>query len=165
MRVLLFLLATTLPAFAQNTVYIDQVGNNNTVVINQNAQASSATVTTKGDWNEYNVTQQGIGTHSSSITQTYSMSSNNNNYFFIDQKGAGNHTANITMSNPTANNTNNVSITQEGTSGANKTFNLTLNGTGIGVNVVQNNLVVPDVGSMTITCLTPPCSGYSYIKN
>lgn len=155
----------TLPALAQNTVYIDQIGNNNTITVDQTTQSKSTTITTKGDWNEFTVNQQGTGNHSSSITQTHTMSSNNNNIFSVDQRGQGNHTANILMNNATANNSNNASILQNGDTGANKTFNLTLNGSGIGVTVTQNNLTVPDVGSMTITCLTPPCTGYSYTRN
>lgn len=153
------------PALAQNTVYIDQVGSNNTITVDQTTQSKSTTVTTKGSWNEFQIIQQGSGTHSSSITQLYVMSLNNNNIFSVDQRGKANHTANILMSNPTANNSNSAAIFQNGDMGANKTFNLTLNGSSIGVTVTQNNLTVPDVSSMTITCLTPPCSGYSYTRN
>ena len=73
--------------------------------------------------------------------------------------------ASILFQNGATNNNNTASITQAGGVGANKQFTLQLNGSGIGATVVQDNATTPDSSSMSITCLTPPCGGYSYIKH
>lgn len=160
---ILFLLFSSSAVAQNNTVYIDQIGHNNNYYVDQkDGGGKSLSIVNEGELNTLNVLQQGIGQHSSSIT-SINGSVNNNNNFTVNQSGAGNHIANITLTNPTTNSTNTASITQSGS--ANKQFNLNLDGNGIGATILQNNPIVPDSASMSITCLSPPCSGYSYTKN
>ena len=180
MRVLVFFLLTT-TAMAQSTVYIDQVGNNNNMFVSQTAaEGSTAIILNNGDSNNMSIRQDGIGTHSAFIgtppSQTLSTttpgnqnfvwnnaSNNSNNILTILQTGSGHHVAAINLDGNTNNNNNTASIVQSGN--VNKSFVLNLSGSGIGATVVQDNLTTPDAASMSITCLAPPCSGYSYIKH
>ena len=159
--------AQTPPAMG-NFVYIDQIGNNNTIVVTQqDSDQKRAAIINNGDNNDLAITQQGIGNHTASISPILNntTSINSNNILNILQQGAGNHTASILFTNPTTNNNNNASITQKGGVGADKQFTLQLQGNGIGVTVIQDNLSIPDSSSMSIQCLTPPCNGYSYTKH
>ena len=88
---------------------------------------------------------------------------NNNNILGILQSGSGNHIAAINL-DPTAVNANNTAtIAQSGA--ADKSFALTLKGSGISANVLQDSPTVTDRATMSITCLAPPCVGYSYVKH
>ena len=156
------------PPAAGNFVYIDQIGNNNTIVVTQeDSDQKRAAIINNGDNNDLAITQQGTGNHTSSISPILNntTSINSNNILNILQQGAGNHTASILFTNPTTNNNNNASITQKGGVGADKQFTLQLQGNGIGVTVIQDNLTMPDSSSLSIQCLTPPCTGYSYVKH
>jgi hypothetical protein len=166
MKVILFLLLSTVTVFAQNSVYIDQIGSSNQIYIEQkDFDGKNATVLNQGDLNIVNMLQQGTGSHSATISSTVNNTGNNNsNLLEINQQGSGNHTASITFNNGAVGSSNNdVKLTQSGS--ANKQFNLTLQGNGIGFVGIQDNFSVADSASMSITCLTPPCSGYSYTKN
>ena len=158
-----FAVAQTVPPTG-NFVYIDQIGDNNNIsVIQQDSERNRVAIVNQGDGNILAITQQGPGKHTASIT-TSTTANNNNNILSIDQVGAGNHMASILLNNSTGTNNNSVGITQAGGIGANKQFTLELKGSQIGVSVVQDNPTTPDSGTMSIQCLTPPCSGYSYSK-
>ena len=158
--------AQTLPT-SGNLVYIDQVGGNNTIYVEQkDLDIKAALVVNNGDNNDFSISQQGMGNHIAAITPSVSApnSVNNNNTISIQQSGAGNHTASVLFDDPVANSNNIASIVQAGGVGANKQFTLQLQGSGITANVLQNNATVPDSGTMAIQCLTPPCNGYSYTR-
>lgn len=161
-----FAFAQTLPT-SGNLVYIDQVGGNNTIYVEQkDLDIKAALVVNKGDNNDFSISQQGTGTHIAAITPSVGAtnSSNNNNVISIQQSGAGNHTASVLFDDPVANSNNVASIVQAGGIGANKQFTLQLQGSGITANVLQDNATVANSGSMSIQCLTPPCTGYSYTR-
>lgn len=163
----IFLLTT--PAVAQsNLVIIDQIGSRNTMAVDQkDGGGKTATIRNSGDDNQFVILQQGTGQHSAEIKKdaTANSSVNGSNTLTILQDGAGSHSAIILLKDPATNSNNNATVSQSGGVGANKSFTLGLEGSGIGVNVVQNNPGLPDAGSMNIQCLTPPCGGYSYIRN
>jgi hypothetical protein len=170
MRVLVLFLFLTSSVLAQtipltgNFVYIDQIGDNNSItILQQDSDRHRALVVNQGDGNILAVTQQGTGQHTSNIT-TLTTANNNNNILSIEQVGTGNHMASILFNNNTGASNNTAGITQAGGVGANKQFTLELKGSQIGVSVIQDNPTTPDSGSMSIQCLTPPCSGYSYSK-
>jgi hypothetical protein len=176
MRTLAILLLLTTSALAGNVVYIDQVGDNNHITIKQNdGDSQTAIVLNQGNGNEQNIAQQGPGTDQAFIgTPPAGMSqgqflpnssapTNSSNLLSIVQMGAGNHTAAINLDSTTSNNNNTASILQSGD--ANKSFVLNLSGSGIGATVIQDNPTVADSASMSIQCLSPPCTGYSYIKH
>jgi hypothetical protein len=170
MRVLVSFLFLTSNVLAQtvpptgNFVYIDQIGDNNSItVLQQDSDRQRALILNKGDGNVLAITQQGTGQHTASIT-SLTTANNNNNILSIEQVGTGNHMASILLNNNTGASNNTVGITQAGGTGANKQFTLELKGSQIGVSVIQDNPTTPDSGTMSIQCLTPPCSGYSYSK-
>jgi hypothetical protein len=170
-----------------NLVYVDQIGNNNTVVIGQDGTAHAATVTLGRDTpvdNTYvSITQQGTGAKTAGVD----IPAGYNNTVIMFQDGAGNHTAAIQNLNGAANNINftqtgagthsiavtgapgtvnsgdTINATQAGGVGADKTFQLNLNGTsGATINVQQTNTATPNAGSMTIQCVT--CGTYNYTR-
>ena len=158
--------APTLPPTG-SFVYIDQVGSYNTTYVVQDTTEKQAAIINKGDSNDLTVYQTGSGNHTAMIANgpANTTSTNSNNVLGIFQSGSGNHSASILFQNGATNSNNNASITQAGGAGANKQFTLQLNGNGIGATVVQDNATTPDSSSMSITCLAPPCGGYSYIKH
>ena len=172
---------------ADNVVNVDQVGSGNTTTIVQDGDGHSATVTTGGisptDYNvfsilqsgaaktatidlkaginnTFNIQQDGTGNHNASIQNFIG----SGNQVTVSQSGAGNHSFTVTNPNNSTNNGNTVTATQAGGTGADKTFNLYLNGaTGAGVTVQQTNPTQADQGGMSIQC--NPCgSGWSYVK-
>jgi hypothetical protein len=161
-----FAQAQTPPAVG-NFVYIDQIGNSNTITVYQeDTDQKRAAIISKGDNNDLSIVQQGTGNHTALIGPSpANTSTNSNNILNILQQGAGNHTASIILSDPISNSSNTASITQKGGVGADKQFTLQLQGNGIGVKVTQDNPTTPDSSSMNIQCLTPPCNGYSYTKH
>lgn len=160
-------MAQPVPPATGSFVYIDQVGSYNTTYVVQDTNEKRAAIINTGDSNDMTVYQTGTGNHTAMISNSAgnTTSTNSNNLLNILQSGSGNHTASILFQNGATNNNNTASITQAGGAGANKQFTLQLNGSGIGATVVQDNLTTPDSSSMNITCLAPPCSGYSYIKH
>lgn len=163
---LIYITLFVVQARAQNSIYIDQIGNSNQINIEQkDTDGKSVNIVNEGDLNIINILQQGTGSHTATIGSTVNNTGNNNNNLLeVTQSGAGNHTANIKFDNGVIGASNNdVKLTQSGS--ANKQFNLTLQGNGIGFIGIQDNLTVPDLGSMNINCLTPPCTGYTYTKH
>jgi len=163
---LLYVVLFTTISKAQNAVYIDQIGNSNQITVEQkDTDGKSVNIVNEGDLNIINILQQGTGSHTTTVSSTVNNTGvNNNNLIDVTQSGAGNHTANIKFDNGANGSSNNdVKLTQSGS--ANKQFNLTLQGNGIGFVGVQDNLTIPDAMSMSISCLTPPCTGYTYTKH
>lgn len=164
-----FAIAQTLPLTVPTTgnfVYIDQIGDNNSItIIQQDSDRQRALVTNQGDGNIVGIIQQGAGQHTASITNNSVATNNNNNILSIEQVGTGNHMASILLNKNTGASNNAATISQTGGVGANKQFTLELQGSKIGVSVIQDNPTTPDSGTMSIQCLTPPCNGYSYTKH
>jgi hypothetical protein len=149
-------------------VYIEQIGNGNTTYVKQAQDGEQkALIVNHGDNNELTILQHDSGSHIASMgtDSTAANSVNSNNNLVILQQGAGNHKASMVLSDPIANSNNTASISQSGGLGADKQFTLQLSGSGIGATVVQDNPTIPDSASMSIQCLTPPCTGYSYVKH
>lgn len=170
-----------------NSVYIDQIGSNNTVIITQDGTAKSVGISmgkeSPTDNNYFAITQQGTGTKAAKIE----IPSGINNSVAINQDGAGNHYAGIQNLSGTANNItvgqsgagnhtlaisgatgstnsgNTITAEQSGGVGADKSFQLNLNGTnGATVNIQQTNPTTPNTGSMSIQCIT--CGTYNYTR-
>jgi hypothetical protein len=176
------------PARADNLISIDQIGSYNTVAITQDGTAQSATLImgkdNAADNNYVAITQQGTGAKTSKVEipsginngitinqdgagnhyagiQNLSGSANN---VTVNQTGAGNHTLAIAGAVGTTNNANTITAEQSGGAGADKTFQLNLNGTnGATVNVQQTNSTQSNSGSMNIQC-SSGCGTYNYIR-
>jgi hypothetical protein len=163
MRILLLLLLFTTVTQAQNVVYIDQIGSYNNIYIDQKDIASKSTnVTATGDFNTFNILQQGAGNHTLGIQNL----KGNNNILNLIQTGSGSHELNIINMPGTTNSNNTITANQSGNVGANKWFSIWLNSTvGVNVSVTQDNATTPDQASMSIQCLTPPCGTWSYVKH
>ena len=175
---------------ADNVLYIEQSGSGNTVNVLQDGSGHTVTLnlgifvpidnTTisidqkdsgiktasveikAGINNGVSISQQGNGNHTASI-QNLIGSGNNIN---IDQSGSGNHAFTVVGANGTTNSGNTINAQQSGNSGADKAFNLNLNGTvGSSVTVQQTNQTQPNIGSMSIQCNSGSCGSYSYIRN
>jgi hypothetical protein len=159
-----------------NTIYIEQIGSYNSVTVAQDGSGHAATVTmgltsavdnttvaidqkdsgTKtatvnipgGFNNSVNILQQGAGNHTASITNLNGIG----NSVTINQGGAGNHTLGIVGAAGSQNNGNTITATQTGGAGADKTFNLGLNGWNTNVTIEQTNPTTPGQASMNITC-------------
>jgi len=189
MKRFLILVLFAISAHAQNSIYVDQVGNNNQIMIDQ-SQAYNGTATISigsvsgSDSNAVNITQDGVGVMSSTVQinsginnsittnqvgvgtmiATVQNLNGSANSISISQSGAANNTFNVINGAGTTNNANTVTATQSGNAGADKSFNLTLNSTnGANVTVQQTNPTQANSGSMTIQCTT--CGSYSYIRN
>lgn len=157
--VLIIIIAAASPATSQNSVHIDQVGNNNYINIFQSGDGKTANIQMRGDYNDVQSLQTGAGTQS--ITTNSGTTTSSNNVLRFTQTDGGNHTANLDLTGSSGNNS--VIFTQSGN--ANKSFNLSITGHSVSATVTQTNPTIPDTGSMSISCLTPPCSGYSYTRN
>lgn len=188
MRYLLLLLLINTAHAADNTIIIDQIGSNNTYIVEQKDSSGHSVNITTGkasdvDYTTINILQQGTGTK----TTTVDIKSGSNQGITLFQDGAGNHTAsiqnltgsgnNISISQSgsathtfnvingagTTNTGNTITGTQSGDLNANKLFNLNLNGSnGATVNVQQTGTSA-DAGSMNVQCLSS-CGTWSYIK-
>jgi hypothetical protein len=178
MRYVLLFLILAMPAFAQSSVYIDQIGSNNTTLVEQNGYGNkTAIILNRGDNNNLTIMQENVGNQTAFIgtpptqpptalnNQSYVFPTNNNNSnntLSIIQIG-GSHTAAINLDPTVTTSNNTATILQSGS--ANKSFNLSLSGSSIVANITQDSATVPDAASMSIQCLTPPCGGYSYTKH
>ena len=177
-------------AYADNVITVDQVGSNNTIVIEQIGDGHSATVHTGATSDVDNLTmtilQQGTGAKTASVT----IPSGINNSVNIQQDGPGNHVASIQNLNGSGNSVTinqsgagkhefnviggtgvstsgtTVSGNQSGGVGSDKWFTVWLNGSvGATVNVVQDNPTTSEQASMNIQCLAGTCGAFSYIKH
>ena len=159
-----------------NLVYIDQIGSYNSVTVSQNGTghaavvtmgsasgvdnttvaidqkdsgAKRATVDISGGFNNgVSITQQGAGNHTASITNLNGIANN----ITINQGGAGKHTLEIVGAVGSQNNGNTITATQTGGAGADKTFNLWLNGWNTNVTIEQTNPTASGQAGMNITC-------------
>lgn len=172
---------------ADNTVYIDQVGDNNTYNVSQSGDGQSVNISvgkiassdgntvsvtqrdataktanisiSSGINNSVSVTQEGTGNHVTNI-QNLTGSANT---ITVGQSGAGNHTFGVTNNPGTTNNNNTITATQSGGVGADKWFNVWLNGSsGANVSVTQTNPTTPSAASMSINCAPGTCGTWSY---
>jgi hypothetical protein len=174
-----------LPIYAQPSyVYIDQVGSNNQIKVeqdggghvtgvaigsylptNNNDLKTGYTIGTNpylgsgtSEFNNINIKQTGPGTQTTKIELPNASS----NLITVDQSGTANHNFNIVSGANTSNVNNIINATQSGS--AQKDFTLNMNGSnGATVTVQQTNPTQANTGSMTIQCTT--CGGYSYIRN
>ena len=171
--ILPFLIIT--PVYA-GSVYIDQVGDGNTIYVDAESSGNSeAILLNKGDSNSLSVVQSGSGDHMAFIgtpplgqnngayVTNNNASSNSSNTLTILQSGSGNHTAAINLDSSVSNNNNTATITQSGD--ADKSFTLALSGSNIGATILQDSNTSTDSSSMSIQCYTGSCSGYSYTKH
>jgi len=159
-----------------NTIYIEQIGSYNSVTVSQDGSGHSASVTMGltssvdnttvaidqkdsgpksaavnipgGFNNNVSITQQGAGNHNTAITNLNGIA----NSITINQGGAGNHTMGIVGAAGSQNNGNTITATQTGGVGADKTFNLGLNGWNTNVTIEQTNPNTPGQASMNISC-------------
>ena len=173
-----------------SSIYIEQIGANNTFTVNQDGSGHSASIKTglggSVDTSSVSITQQGTGSKTASVelTSGYSNSvtinqdgtgqhsTNVQNYtgsansISISQTGAANNTFNVIGGTGSINNANTISATQSGNAGADKSFTLNMNGTtGAAVTVQQTNPTQSNSGSMSINCVSGACGSYSYIRN
>jgi len=182
--ILIIVLATCSKSWAQASyVYIDQVGSNNQIKIEQDGTGHVAAVAlgaylptndndlktgyTLGnnpylgsgvsEFNDIRIKQQGPGQQTTKIELPLASS----NLIIVDQSGTANHTFTITSGANTNNINNVVTATQSGS--AAKDFTLNMNGSnGATVTVQQTNPTQANSGSMSIQCTT--CGAYSYIR-
>jgi hypothetical protein len=165
-------------------VYIDQVGSNNQIKIEQDGTSHLVGVAVgaylptnnndlktgytignnpylgagTSDFNNISIKQTGPGMQTTKIE----LPSASYNLITVDQSGSANHTFNIVSGANTTNINNTISATQSGS--AQKDFTLNMNGSnGAQVTVQQTNPSQANTGSMTIQCTT--CGAYSYIRN
>ena len=170
------LLSTNIYAQNQNTIYIEQIGSYNSVTVAQDGTGHSATVTMGlssavdnttvaidqkdsgaktatvnipgGFNNSVNILQQGAGNHTAAITNLNGIGNN----ITINQDGAGKHTLEIIGAAGSQNNGHTITALQTGGVGADKTFNLGLNGWNTNVTIEQSNPTTANQSSMNITC-------------
>jgi hypothetical protein len=159
-----------------NSIYIEQIGSYNSITVNQDGSGHAAVVTMGltssvdnttiaidqkdsgpktatvnipgGFNNSVDILQQGAGNHTASITNLNGIANN----ITINQGGAGKHTLEIIGAAGSQNNGNNITATQTGGVGADKTFNLGLNGWNTNVTIEQTNPTTAGQASMNISC-------------
>ena len=174
--IIVALLSTNIYAQTQNSIYIEQIGSYNSVTVLQDGTGHSATVTMGltsnvdnttvaidqkdsgaktatvnipgGFNNSVGILQQGAGNHTAAITNLNGIG----NSITINQDGAGKHTLEIIGAAGSQNNGNTITATQTGGVGADKTFNLGLNGWNTTVTIEQSNPTTANQSSMNITC-------------
>lgn len=174
-----YLVAHAQPSY----VYIDQVGSNNQIKVeqdggghvvgvaigthlpsNSNDLKTGYTIGANpyigsgtSEFNNINIKQTGPGVQTTKIELPNASS----NLITVDQSGAANHNFNIVSGANTNNINNTITATQSGS--AQKDFTLNMNGSnGATVTVQQTNPTQANTGSMTIQCTT--CGTYSYIR-
>lgn len=186
MKYLLLFLSFSAVA-ADNTIHIQQIGDNNIINVLQDGSGHATTINLglisavdntsisidqkdsgvktasveikSGINNGINILQQGVGQHVANIHNLNGTA----NMINIDQNGSGNHNFSIINTNGTTNSGNTINGLQTGS--GDKTFSLTLNGsTGATVGVQQTSQT-PDAGAMTIQCALGTCGIYTYTRN
>ena len=159
-----------------NSIYIEQIGSYNSITVNQDGTGHSAVVTMGltsavdnttvaidqkdsgpksarvdipgGFNNGVSILQQGAGNHTASITNLNGIG----NSVTINQGGAGKHSMEIVGVSGSQNNGNTITTLQTGGVGADKTFNLWLNGWNTNVIIEQTNPTTAGQGGMNISC-------------
>lgn len=137
-----------------NLVEFSITGNSNNISLDQKQTNKYAEVIVNSSTNTIDITQHGANAKSAFLNVT-----GGNNVIDLVQQGTGNHFFSVT----TAQLGGSVNAFQDGS--AQKLFSLTINSPNVGVIVQQTNATTGDSASMSITCSTGPCNGYSYIKN
>lgn len=145
---------STVTVAGQNLAEVSIVGSNNTLSLTQEHNSKYAEISSNGTGNTISLQQKDLGGKSAFLN----IGSSSNN-IGVTQQGSGNHFVDITAPQGGAN----VTITQDGA--AQKLFSLILNSSNIGVTVSQTNATTGDSATMSITCNTAPCTGYTYTKN
>lgn len=145
---------TATTVLGNNLAEVSVTGTGNTLSLTQQHAGKYAEIVTNGNTNNLSLQQKDAGSKSAFLNVL-----GNGNAITALQQGSGNHFLDISAPYGTAT----VNVTQTGT--AAKQFQLIINNPGVGVTVTQNNASVADSASMTITCTTGPCNGYSYTKN
>lgn len=169
-------------------IYIDQIGDNNTITVNQDGgqhralvvigkaassdnntvsidqkdigQKTAAVELPNGINNGINILQQGSGQHNTGIINLTGSANN----ITVTQDGGGNHQFVLFGQSGSTNNANTVTVDQRGGAGADKQFQLNMNGTnGASVNIQQTNPTQGNTGTMSIQC-TSNCGSYSYVR-
>ena len=130
------------PAFVgggTNTVNVDQIGSNNTLLMLVNGPGAAATVTTNGSGNTQEIACGSVisaGCSASTITQTITGDNNN----IMQDLGAGaNHTSNITVTGDTNN------VTHTSTSAGASNVDITVSGNTNTIGVTQSGTVLQTV--------------------
>lgn len=137
-----------------NLIEFSITGNSNNVSLDQKQTNKYAEVIVNSSTNTIDITQHGANAKSAFLNIA-----GGNNTIDLVQQGTGNHFFSIS----TAQLGGSVNVLQDGS--AQKLFSLTINSPNVGVIVQQTNATTGDSASMSITCSTGPCNGYSYIKN
>jgi hypothetical protein len=159
-----------------NSIYIEQIGSYNAITVNQDGAGHAAVVTMGlvsavdnttvaidqkdsgpkratvdipgGFNNSVSILQQGAGNHTAAITNLNGIA----NSVTINQGGAGKHSIEIVGVAGSQNNGNTITATQTGGVGADKTFNLWLNGWNTNVTIEQTNPTTAGQAGMNISC-------------
>jgi fibronectin-binding autotransporter adhesin len=145
---------TATTVLGNNLAEVSVTGNNNTVSLTQQNNGKYTELVMNGTGNQLTAQQKDAGGKYAFFNIL-----GNSNVITTLQQGTGNHFLDISAPYGGLN----ATITQSGAS--QKLFQLIINNPGIGVTVSQTAASATDSASMTITCATGPCSGYSYTKN
>ena len=145
---------TATTVLGNNLAEVSVTGNNNTVSLTQQNNGKYTELVMNGTGNQLTAQQKDAGGKYAFFNIL-----GNSNVITTTQSGSGNHFLDISAPYGGLN----ATITQSGAS--QKLFQLIINNPGIGVTVSQTAASATDSASMTITCSTGPCNGYSYTKN
>lgn len=145
---------TATTPIGDNLIEMSLTGVGNTVSLTQQHNSKYTELKVNGGSNNITLQQKDSVAKSAFVNVQGS-----SNIIDLLQQGSSAHFADINV----LTSGNNVSLTQSGA--GQKLFSLTINSPNVGVNIVQNNATTGDSASMSITCTTGPCTGYSYIKN
>lgn len=145
---------TSTTTIGNNLAEVSVTGSGNTIALTQQNNGKYAELVTNGTGNQISAIQKDAGGKSAFFNIL-----GNTNVISTLQQGPGNHFIDISAPYGSAT----VTVTQAGS--AAKQFQLIINNPGVGVTVTQSNASTADSASMTITCTTGPCNGYSYTKN
>ena len=145
---------TATTVLGNNLAEVSVTGNNNTVSLTQQNNGKYTELVMNGTGNQLTAQQKDAGGKYAFFNIL-----GNSNVITTTQSGSGNHFLDISAPYGGLN----ATITQSGAS--QKLFQLIINNPGIGVTVSQTAASATDSASMTITCTTGPCNGYTYTKN
>jgi hypothetical protein len=137
-----------------NLLEMSLIGNSNQVGVTQQHNSKYMELKVDGGSNILDLQQKDSGGKSAFVNVQGDL-----NNISLLQQGSSQHFANINV----LTSSNLVSLTQSGA--GQKLFSLTINSPNVGVTVQQTNATTGDSATMSITCNTGPCNGYSYTKN
>lgn len=137
-----------------NLLEMSVTGNSNQINVTQQHNAKYTELKVTGSSNVLNVQQKDAGAKNAFLNV-------NGGFNNIDllQQGSSQHFADINI----LTSSNTILMNQSGA--AQKLFSLTINSPNVGVTINQTNPTVSDSASMTITCTTGPCNGYTYTRH